>query len=76
MPKNPQLKDKMGILQKFKWIRQKSNSHLLHFEYQNRQGVAGLVFRERESSFSLDFPSFGSSVRFGPRSKVVLRGEG
>ena len=32
--------------------------------------------RERESYFSLDFPSFGLSVRFGTRSKVVLRGEG
>ena len=24
--------------------------------------------------FSLDFPAFGPSVRFEPRSKVVLRG--
>ena len=31
---------------------------------------------ERESAFFLDFPPFGPSVRFGPRSKAVLRGEG
>ena len=38
--------------------------------------VAGSVFRERESAFSLDFPPFGPSVRFGPRSKVVPHGDG
>ena len=32
--------------------------------------------RERESSFSLDFWPFGSSILDGARSKVVLRGEG
>ena len=32
--------------------------------------------RERESYFSLNFSSFGPSVRFGPRSKIVLRNEG
>ena len=32
-------------------------------------------FRERMSDFSLDFLAFGPSVRFGPRSKVVLRCE-
>ena len=33
-------------------------------------------FRERVCDFSLDFPEFGPSVRFEPRSKAVLRGEG
>ena len=32
--------------------------------------------RERVSNFSLDFPAFGPSVLFGPKSKVVLRGKG
>ena len=39
-------------------------------------GGAGSIFRERRSSFSLDLLSFGPSIRFGPRSKTVLRGEG
>ena len=33
-------------------------------------------FRERRSSFSLDFRPFGLSVLDGARSKVDLRGEG
>ena len=33
-------------------------------------------FRDRESTFSLDFRPFGSSVLDGSRSKVALRGEG
>ena len=35
-----------------------------------------LRFLERESSFSLDFPTFRPSVRVGPISKVVLRDKG
>ena len=42
--------------------------------------AVGWVFevleRERESSFSLDFRPFGSSVLDGARSKVDIRGEG
>ena len=33
-------------------------------------------FRERGSDFSLDFLPFGLSVRFRPKSKVVLHEEG
>ena len=33
-------------------------------------------FRERESTFSLDFRSIGPSDFFEARKKVVLRGEG
>ena len=33
-------------------------------------------FRERDSSFSLDFGSFGPSVLDGAKSKVDLRSEG
>ena len=36
----------------------------------------GGFFRERVCNFSLGFPAFGPSDFFGPRSKVVLRGEG
>ena len=32
--------------------------------------------RERSSNFSLEFPAFRPSDRIGPRSKVVLCGEG
>ena len=32
--------------------------------------------RERKSNFSIDFPTFGPSIRVGPRSKVVLCGKG
>ena len=35
-----------------------------------------LIFRERESAFSLDFRPIGPSVLDGARSKVALRGEG
>ena len=34
------------------------------------------VFRERKCNSSLEFSAFGLSDRFGPRRKVVLRGEG
>ena len=40
------------------------------------EGWFEFLERERESGFSLDFPAFGPSVRFVPRSKVVLRNEG
>ena len=35
-----------------------------------------ILERERESGFSLYFPSFGLSVLDGARSKAVLHGEG
>ena len=35
-----------------------------------------IFFRERESTFSLDFRSIGPSDFFGARRKVVLCGEG
>ena len=35
-----------------------------------------IFFRERESTFSLDFRSIGPSDFFGARRKVVLHGEG
>ena len=63
----------------FKLIKTKGrNSFLLQRKEEIVQEVGFSSFREREreSYFSLDFPSFGSSVRFGPRSKVVLRGKG
>ena len=44
-----------------------------------QKGCSSLVFlffRERESTFSLDFRPIGSSVLNGARSKVILRGEG
>ena len=39
------------------------------------QEVGFSNFRERVCAFSLDFPPFKPSVRFGPRSKVVIRQE-
>ena len=35
-----------------------------------------VIFRERESVFSLDFRSIGPSIFDGARRKVVLRSEG
>ena len=53
----------------------KMNSFLL--QRKNKRAVAGLdPVLERESSFSLDFRSFGLSVLDGARSKGVLRDEG
>ena len=60
-------------------IRQNANSYLLHLKAKQGKidnGLGFFSFRERESSFSLDFRSFGPSVLDGARSKVVLRGEG
>ena len=34
------------------------------------------ILERENSNFSVDFPAFGSSVRIGPRSKVVLRRKG
>ena len=56
------------------------NSFLLQFEEENVQErkkscsrfVVQFLERERESYFSLDFPPFGLSVRFGSRSKAAL----
>ena len=42
----------------------------------NGQWLDFLFFRERRSSFSLDFWPFGPSVLDGARSKVDLCGEG
>ena len=59
----------------------KKNSDLL-LQNTKKRAVSGWFSferereRERESLFFLDFPPFGLSVRFGPRSKVVLRGKG
>ena len=58
------------------------NSFLLQFEEENVQEETKLavseVFEvlERKSSLSLNFPLLRPSVRFEPRSKAVLRGEG
>ena len=49
------------------------------FETKNRSvgnGWAFFIFRERDSTFSLDFRSIGSSVIDGARNKVALRSEG
>ena len=45
-------------------------------EEENVQKVGDADSRERGCDLSLDFPLFGQSVRFGPRSKAVLRSEG
>ena len=60
-------------------IRQNANIYLLHLKAKQGEidsGLGFLSFRERESSFSLDFRPFGPSVRSGPRSKAVLQSEG
>ena len=74
--KNQDKKDIDGIFGNVNENKTKCNSFLLKRKKKNRQKVGDPGFRERESAFSLDFPSFRPSVRFGPRSKAVLRGEG
>ena len=51
------------------------NSFLLQMERKTCSRLLDQVL-ERESVFSLDFPPFRPSVRFEPRSKAVLCGEG
>ena len=68
--------DKMGIMEKVNENKTKANSVIFSIlKEQIDSGLRFSGFRERRSSFSLDFPPFGPSVRFGPRSKDVLRGE-
>ena len=74
--KNQDKRDMDGIIGNVNENKRKCNSFLLIRKRKNRQNVGDPHFRERESAFSQDFPPFGPSVRFGPRSKVVLRGEG
>ena len=74
--KNQDKRDMDGIIGNVNENKTKCNSFLPIRKRKNRQKVGDLDFRERESAFSLDFPSFGLSVRYGPRSKDVLRGEG
>ena len=61
--------DKRGINE-----TKKSISSLILLESGSGGGKSN--YRERKSNFSIDFPAFGPSVRFGPRSKVVLRCKG
>ena len=64
------------LMEMFNENKTKKNSDLL-LQNTKKTGSEWLVqFLERESSFSLDFPPFGLSVHFRPRSKVVLCGEG
>ena len=81
--KNQDKRTQVELMKRLMRIRQNLNSCLLKQKKEktcrrkNKSAVAGfLSFRERESFFSLDFPSFGPSVRFGPTSKAVLRYEG
>ena len=64
----------MELLKRFKIKRQKSSSSPIWLKTCSRFGETS--FRERKCDFSLDFPAFGPSVLFGPRSKVVLHGKG
>ena len=58
-------------------IRQKRRIVFFSMENtKNGQWAEIQIFKERECDFSLDFPEFGPSVRFGLRTKVVLRGKG
>ena len=57
------------------------NSFLIHGKHKKRAVRCRrlsfqILERERVCDFSLNFPAFGPSVLFGPRSKVVLCGEG
>ena len=76
-------RDTLGIIGNVNENKTRMNSYLLHqFEDKMCSGWKRLAvgwflsFRERESSFSLDFRPFGPSVLDEARSKVDLRGEG
>ena len=73
--KNQDKRDMDGIIENVNENKTKCYSFLLKRKRKNRQKVGDPDFTKRESVFSLYFPSFEPSVRFGPRSKVVLRGE-
>ena len=69
--------DKMGIVEKVNENKTKANSVIFSIlKEQIDSGLGFSCFSERSSSFSLDFPPFGPSVRFVPRSKVVLHSKG
>ena len=74
--------DISGINGNFNEIRQNLNSCLLKWKRENVQDEAKIDsewisrFLERESSFSLDFRSFGSSILDGARSKGVPHDKG
>ena len=74
--KNQDKRDIDGIIGNVNENKTKCNSFLLKRKSKNRQKVGDPNFRERVCVFSLDFPPFEPLVRFGPRSKVVLRGKG
>ena len=81
--KNQDKRDMDGIIGNANENKTKCNSFLLKRK-SKKLAVAGkrcrklgfFSFRERESSFSLDFWPFGPSVLNEARSKVDLRGEG
>ena len=78
--KNQDKRDMNEIIGNVNENKTKCNSLLLHGKHKKRavscRSVGFSGFRERRSSFSLDFWSFGMSVLDGTRSKVYLRGEG
>ena len=61
--------DKRGIN-----VKKKSISSLILLESGSGGGKSNS--RERKSNFSIDFSTFGSSIRVAPRNKVVLRFKG
>ena len=73
-------KDMNGIIGNVNENKTKCNNILLYEKHKKRavssRSVGFSGFRERRSSFSLDFWPFRSSVLDGARSKVDLCGEG
>ena len=63
-----QVRDKSGINENKKELSSPNGAGTC-------SGGGEWIFRERKCNVSLDFPAFGPLVRFGPRSKVVLRGK-
>ena len=70
--KNQDKRDIDGIIGNVNENKTKYNSFLLKRKNKNQQKVGDPDFRERVCVFSLDFSLFGPSIRFGPRSKVVV----
>ena len=77
---NEDKKTQVELMKMLMRMRQKLNSvHLLHSETKTSRRCSRLdfvIFRERMSSFPLDWRPFGPLVLDGARSKVHLCGEG
>ena len=53
-------------------MKRENNIFFVHFGMVSGSEGEKIDFRERESNFSLDFPTFGPSILVGARGEVGL----